>query len=191
MDRSHLQIRCFWTSVIISGVFAGDWVVRVPEGPVHAHLGSSVTVPCSYDFPEDSENGKPHKVLSEMWCRNQSFCITPTYVYHSDGIFPDPEYQGRVKYLGSTGSKKCSIRITDLKTTDSGVYVFRFITDHPVKKLPGQRGFTLQFSDGNSVSYTGIVLGVILTLIAIVATALLIRRRKHAKSLRTNADGTL
>ncbi|KAI4889089.1 hypothetical protein NFI96_018626, partial [Prochilodus magdalenae] len=144
MGVGHLEIGWLWTSLIISGAMAGDWVVRVPDSPLQAPRGSSVTVPCTYDFPEE---GNPNKVLSEMWCRNQSFCITPTYVYHSQGIFPDPAYRGRVHYLGTTGSKNCSFQITDLRTTDSGVYVFRFITDHAVKKLPGQRGFTLQVTD--------------------------------------------
>lgn len=126
-----------------SGIFAADWTVRVPEEPVYAHLGCSVVLPCTYDYPEDSDQKTPRKVLSEMWCLNQSHCITPRYVYHSAGIFPEPSYQGRVKFLGQTGSKDCSLQISDLRPADSGVYVFRFITDHLKDKLPGQRGVTL------------------------------------------------
>ncbi|XP_036414447.1 sialic acid-binding Ig-like lectin 14 [Colossoma macropomum] len=193
MGVGHFEIRWIWTSIFISGVLAGDWVVRVPESPIRAPRGSSLTVPCTYDFPEDSAQGTPFKVRSEMWCRNQSLCITATYVYHSNGIFPDPAYRGRVQYLGTTGSKNCSFRISDLRTTDSGVYVFRFITNHPVKKLPAQRGFTLQVTDGSGFSFTGIVLGVVLTLIAVVIIAVCVRRRKRSRSLRTatNADGIL
>uniref|UniRef100_A0A4W4GUQ6 B-cell receptor CD22 n=1 Tax=Electrophorus electricus TaxID=8005 RepID=A0A4W4GUQ6_ELEEL len=133
MGVIHLKSEWLWTSLVLSGVLAGDWAVHVPKHPIHASRGSSVTLLCTYDFPEDSVlGGPPHKVLSEMWCRNQSFCITPTYIYHSAGIFPEPAYQGRVRYLGTTGSKNCTLQITDLRTTDSGIYVFRFITDHPV-----------------------------------------------------------
>ncbi|XP_072515405.1 myelin-associated glycoprotein [Salminus brasiliensis] len=190
MDAGHLETRLLWTSLIISGVLAGDWVVQVPKSPIHAPPGSSVTVQCTYDFPEDSSQGTLHKVLSEMWCRNQSFCITPTYIYHSRGIFTDPAYQGRVQYLGTTGSKNCSFRITDLRTTDSGVYVFRFITDHPVEKLPGQKGLILQVTqveDGSCVSVIGIVFGVVLTLIAIAIIAVCVRRRTRSRSLRTGS----
>ncbi|XP_034154125.2 myelin-associated glycoprotein isoform X1 [Pangasianodon hypophthalmus] len=138
-----------WTSLIISAlmpgvVLAGDWVVHVPVNPILAPHGSSVTLPCTYDFPDES--GSRH-VQSEMWCLNQSQCITPAYVYHSASIFPEPAYRGRVQYLGSLGSKNCSLRISDLRMKDSGVYVFRFITNHPVSKLPGQRGVTLQVTD--------------------------------------------
>ncbi|XP_026856989.1 myelin-associated glycoprotein isoform X2 [Electrophorus electricus] len=160
MGVIHLKSEWLWTSLVLSGVLAGDWAVHVPKHPIHASRGSSVTLLCTYDFPEDSVlGGPPHKVLSEMWCRNQSFCITPTYIYHSAGIFPEPAYQGRVRYLGTTGSKNCTLQITDLRTTDSGIYVFRFITDHPVSKLPGQRGLTLQVTDGPVTSVTVISTG--------------------------------
>ncbi|XP_022524405.1 sialoadhesin [Astyanax mexicanus] len=189
MGVGHLQTEWLWTSLIVSGVLAGDWMVQVPESPIRAPAGSSVTVPCTYDFPEDSSQGTPRKVLSEMWCRNESFCITQTYIYHSRGIFIDPAYRGRVQYLGTTGSKNCSFRITDLRTTDSGVYVFRFITDHPVEKLPGQKGITLQVTDGSRVSVVGIVIGVIFILGAIAVIAVWVRRRRRSRSLRR--DGTI
>ncbi|XP_058232531.1 CD48 antigen isoform X2 [Hemibagrus wyckioides] len=161
-----------WTSLIVSAllpgvVLAGDWMVHVPVNPILAPRGSSVTLPCTYDFPDES--GSWH-VQSEMWCLNESQCITTDYVYHSAGIFPAPAYQGRVRYLGSLGSKNCSLRINNLRMTDSGVYVFRFITDHPVNKLPRQRGVTLQVTDppvNTSVKVTSpgqIVQGTSLTL---------------------------
>ncbi|XP_052473422.1 sialic acid-binding Ig-like lectin 14 isoform X2 [Carassius gibelio] len=135
-----------WTlmSLILSGTLAANWTVRVPKDPVYANSGSSVVLECTYDYPEESDQGKLHKVQTEMWCLNESRCITPRYVYHSAGIFPEPSYQGRVKYLGQTGSKNCSLMLSDLRSEDSGVYVFRFITDHLKAKLPGQRGVNLQ-----------------------------------------------
>lgn len=134
----------FLKMTFISGVLAVNWIVRVPIDPVYAALGSSVVLQCTYDFPEESDQGMRHKVLSEMWCLNQSHCITPRYVYHSAGIFPEPSYQGRVRYFGQTGSKNCSLMISDLRSADSGLYMFRFITDHLKAKLPGQRGVNLQ-----------------------------------------------
>ncbi|KAI7806913.1 sialoadhesin isoform X2 [Triplophysa rosa] len=152
-----------WTliSFSLSGIFAAGWTVHVPAEPVYAHLGSSIVLPCTYDYPKDSDQKTPRKVLSEMWCLNQSHCITPRYVYHSAGIFPEPSYQDRVKFLGQTGSKDCSLKISDLKSEDSNVYVFRFITDHLMAKLPGQRGVTLLVISGKTSSFTiGIVFGV-------------------------------
>ncbi|XP_050987213.1 myelin-associated glycoprotein [Labeo rohita] len=175
------------TFLILPVAFASDWIVHVPVDPVYAPSGSSVVLQCTYDYPEESDQGTPHKVLSEMWCLNESRCITPRYVYHSAGIFPEPSYQGRVKYLGQTGSKNCSLMISNLRSEDSGVYMFWFITDHPKAKLPGQKGVNLQVTNQTgtksaSSSTTGIVLGVIIMVIIIAAIAIFIRRKSRQGS---------
>ncbi|XP_034552834.1 B-cell receptor CD22-like isoform X2 [Notolabrus celidotus] len=82
-----------------------------------------------------------------MWCREDSRCITPRYVFHSDGIFLDPSYQNRVEYLGRLGTKNCSLRISDLRLSDSGAHVFYVITSHPTQKMPEQRGVQLLVAD--------------------------------------------
>ncbi|XP_063343362.1 lachesin isoform X3 [Pelmatolapia mariae] len=123
-------------------------------------------IPCSYDYPQTSnetreegwpsaqggggEGGQKYMVLSEMWCLEDSRCITARYVYHSDHIFPDPSYQNRVQYLGEPGSKVCSLRITDLKQSDSGTYVFYLITNHSTEKMPEQAGVQLLVADSSS-----------------------------------------
>ncbi|XP_043116165.1 sialic acid-binding Ig-like lectin 14 [Puntigrus tetrazona] len=178
------------TSLILSGALAADWTVHVPMDPVYAPLGSSVVLQCSYDYPEESEQGIPHKVLSEMWCLNESCCITPRYVYHSAGVFPEPSYQGRVKFLGQTGSRNCSLMISDLRSEDSGVYVFRFITNHLKAKLPGQRGVNLQVTHraetrSASSSTTGIVLGIIIMVIIIAGIVIFISRKARAERTRS------
>ncbi|CAM4704820.1 hypothetical protein PO909_009887 [Leuciscus waleckii] len=172
------------TSLILSGVLAVNWTVRVPTDPVYAPLGSSVVLQCTYDFPEESDQGIRHKVLSEMWCLNQSHCITPRYVYHSAGIFPEPSYQGRIRYFGQTGSRNCSLMISDLRSADSGLYMFRFITDHLKAKLPGQRGVNLQVTHQIQTrsacsSTIGIVFGVIVISIAIAGIVIFIRRKSR------------
>ncbi|XP_062394679.1 uncharacterized protein LOC134082750 [Sardina pilchardus] len=145
--------RCFDAGLLLTLFLSVDlsvcWEVRLPHGPLHAAPNSSVVLPCSYDFPERDH----YKVTSEMWCLGESQCITQRYVYHSAGIFPEPAYQGRVEYLGRLGSGNCSIRISALTASDSGVYVFRFITDHPLAKLPGQKGIALEISVDLSVSW--------------------------------------
>lgn len=191
-----LQNQWLWTALIISvimpgSVLAGDWAVHVPVNPILAPHGSSVTIPCTYDFPDES--GSYH-VQSEMWCLNQSRCITRGYVYHSDNIFPEPAYQGRVQYLGSLGSKNCSVRISNLRMKDSGVYVFRFITNHPVSKLPGQKGVTLQVTEErSSTSTVAIVVAVVLALAVIATIVACTKRHAASKSLQTvfNDDSNL
>ncbi|XP_073685091.1 sialic acid-binding Ig-like lectin 14 [Garra rufa] len=181
-----------WTlmSFILSGALAADWIVHVSEEPLYAPPGSSVVLQCTYDYPEESDQGIPRKVLSEMWCLNESRCITPRYLYHSAGIFPELSYQGRVQYLGQTGSKNCSLMISDLRSEDSGVYVFRFITDHLKAKLPRQKGVNLQVTQQTetrsaSSSTTGIVLGVIIMVIIIAGIVVFIRRKSRGQRSRS------
>ncbi|KAM9352886.1 sialic acid-binding Ig-like lectin 14 [Symphorus nematophorus] len=144
-------------TLCLRGILAGDWSVRLPSSPICAGIGSSVVLPCSYDYPQSSNEtkkegggGQHYQVLSEMWCLEDSRCITPSYVFHSDGIFQDPSYQNRVEYLGQPGTKNCSLRISDLRLSDSGSYVFYLITNHPTQKMPVQSGAQLLVTDMSS-----------------------------------------
>ncbi|XP_028281306.1 B-cell receptor CD22 isoform X2 [Parambassis ranga] len=153
-------------ALALKGILAGDWSVDLPSSPICAVIGSSVFLPCSYDYPqgsnetreegrlsaqgEEGEQGQEYEVLSEMWCLEDSKCVTPRYVFHSAGIFPDPSYQSRVQYLGQPGSKNCSLMISDLKQSDSGTYIFYLITSHPTEKMPAQRGVQLLVADTSS-----------------------------------------
>ncbi|KAM8735993.1 cell adhesion molecule CEACAM8 isoform 1-T1 [Acanthopagrus schlegelii] len=150
----------------LKGILAGDWSVHLPSSPICAVIGSTVVLPCSYDYPQSSnetqERGRPpaqggggeeaqqYRVLSEMWCLEDSRCITPRYVFHSAGVLQDPSYMNRVEYLGQPGSKNCSLRISDVRQSDSGAYVFYLITSHPTEKMPEQIGVQLLVADSSS-----------------------------------------
>ncbi|CAM9104893.1 unnamed protein product [Lampetra planeri] len=145
----------------LKGILASDWSVHLPSRPICAVTGASVVLPCSYEYPQSSskssgvrlagaEEQQQNKVLSEMWCLEESRCITPRYVFHSDGIFPDPSYDNRVQYLGDLGTKNCSLRISDLRQSDTGTYVFYLITNHTTQKMPEQRGLQLLVADSIS-----------------------------------------
>ncbi|TMS10358.1 B-cell receptor CD22 [Larimichthys crocea] len=158
----------FWLllTLCLEGILAGDWSVHLPSSPICVVVGSTVVLPCSYDYPQSSneakkegrpsaqggggEEGQQYKVLSEMWCLKDSRCITPRYVFHSDGIFPDPSYRNRVEYLGQPGTKNCSLRISNVRQSDSGAYVFYLITSHPTQKMPEQSGLQLLVADSSS-----------------------------------------
>lgn len=171
MGREAAEIWLLLT-LSLKGILAGDWSVHLSSSPICAVIGSSVVLPCSYDYPQSSretrgagqltaestagieggggEENQQYKVLSAMWCREQSRCITPRYVFHSAGIFPDPSFQSRVEYLGKPGTKNCSLRISELKQSDAGTYVFYLITSHPTQKMPEQSGIQLLVADSSS-----------------------------------------
>ncbi|XP_029694114.1 sialoadhesin-like isoform X1 [Takifugu rubripes] len=145
-------------TLCLKSTLAGDWSVQLPVRPVCAVVRSSVVLPCSFDFPQSSNESEKvggllaqddggevqqYKVLSEMWCLGNSRCVTPKYVFHSAGILLDPSFMGRVEYFGQPGTNNCSLRISDLRQSDSGTYVFYLITDHPTEKMPDQSGIQL------------------------------------------------
>ncbi|XP_067094020.1 uncharacterized protein [Osmerus mordax] len=204
MEKGVKELQTWLLLSVILQAVACEWAVHLPHNQVCAVAGSSVVLPCSFDYPRNpphngvertreelSEVGEEQlsfRVLSEMWCLEQSRCITPRYVYHSAQIFPEPAYRGRVEYLGKPGSKNCSLRISDLSTSDSATYVFYLITNHPVEKLPAQRGVQLMVSSdyaedgacwnkiekqesviGNKIVILGIALAIILVLLVTVA----------------------
>ena len=47
-----------------SGVLAGDWSVHLPSGPICAVTGSSLVLPCSYDYPQSSNETRAEEQLS-------------------------------------------------------------------------------------------------------------------------------
>lgn len=98
-----------------------------------------VTMMCWSHRNTHEGGSKEHRCLSLSAC--PSVCVR--YVYHSDHIFPDLSYQNRVQYLGEPGSKVCSLRINDLRQSDSGTYVFYLITNHSTEKMPEQAGVQL------------------------------------------------
>lgn len=70
------------------------------------------------------------------------------YVFHSARILLDPSYKNRVEYFGQLGSKNCSLRISDVRRSDSGTYVFYLITNHTMHKMPEQSGIQLLVAGG-------------------------------------------
>uniref|UniRef100_A0A671X1G5 B-cell receptor CD22 n=1 Tax=Sparus aurata TaxID=8175 RepID=A0A671X1G5_SPAAU len=67
----------------------------------------------------------------------------------SNGVYvdlrTDPECSGRVQY--NFVNNNCTLRITDLRESDSAVYKFRFITDQEGGKYVGSPGVTLSVTD--------------------------------------------
>ncbi|XP_055363947.1 B-cell receptor CD22-like [Betta splendens] len=57
----------------------------------------------------------------------------------------DPQYDHRVKY--ECWSRSCTLTITDVRKSDSGVYRFRFISNHPDGKFTDGPGVTLSVTD--------------------------------------------
>ena len=94
-----------------------------------AMRGSSVTMGCSYSYPD-------------------SATVTKTF-WHEQGTWEDlskkTKYKDRVRFLGNK-ENDCSMRMEGLRESDSGEYLFRFITDLHGGKMSGSPGVTLSVS---------------------------------------------
>uniref|UniRef100_A0A3Q2YYS8 B-cell receptor CD22 n=1 Tax=Hippocampus comes TaxID=109280 RepID=A0A3Q2YYS8_HIPCM len=96
----------------LKGVLGGDWGVTFKDQC--ALEGTTVVVSCQYDYPF------PHFVTSVRWVPGQ--WQFGRWVWDiSTSVPPHFEYVGN--YRGD-----CSLKINNIKHTDEGHYLFRFVT---------------------------------------------------------------
>ncbi|KAK0136534.1 B-cell receptor CD22 [Merluccius polli] len=121
-----------------------DWAVTYTSSNVCALRGSTVDITCTYKYP--------YKWFSSTLVKTLWF----TKVYHKQPVdlISDTDYAGRVEYScqgnsckWSTCKVKCTLRIRDLRQTDSAEYKFRFTTNRPGGKYTGDPGVTLSVTD--------------------------------------------
>ncbi|KAK3540881.1 hypothetical protein QTP86_002980 [Hemibagrus guttatus] len=109
------------------------WSVEYPDKLICAVRGFSVSIPCSYSYPQN------HQVKQKLWCSmnsNTFKCEKPPYVYDSSSnTTSDFEFTGDDK-------SDCTLLIHNVQYSYSGEYRFRFITN--VDKWTGHPGVTLQ-----------------------------------------------
>ncbi|XP_047664550.1 uncharacterized protein LOC113645106 isoform X2 [Tachysurus fulvidraco] len=126
--------------LVLSGVFTQDskWGVKYPDKLICAVRGFSVSIKCSYSYPQG------HQVKQKLWCSmntNTDRCEDPPYVYDSSS-----NTESDFKFTGDDKSD-CTLLIHNVQFSYSGVYRFRFITDVTGGKLTGYPGATLQVTD--------------------------------------------
>ncbi|XP_069386282.1 B-cell receptor CD22-like [Paralichthys olivaceus] len=109
------------------------WDVRYTSTEICVHRGSTVDINCTYT---STFNNRDVTVQKTFWFIKE---INGIYV----DLMTDPEYSGRVEYLCE--NNKCTLRISDLRETDSAVYKFRFTTNQD--SFTGSAGVTLSVTD--------------------------------------------
>ncbi|XP_053530763.1 uncharacterized protein LOC108256269 isoform X2 [Ictalurus punctatus] len=128
-------------TLTLSGVLTQDrgLGVKYPDNPICAVRGFSVSIPCSYFYPQHN-----YQVTQKLWCSmnsNTDVCINPPYVYDSASITTsDFEYAGDDK-------SDCTLLIHNVQFSYSGEYRFRFITNVPSGRFTGVPGPILQVAD--------------------------------------------
>ncbi|XP_029545592.1 uncharacterized protein LOC115147484 isoform X1 [Salmo trutta] len=90
------------------------WSVTYTHQSICTLKGSTVDISCSYTYPSY------HQIKTAFW-------FTKWSGMDAEDLSSVPGYEGHIEYLGDKKSN-CTLRITDLRLSDSAGYRFRFIT---------------------------------------------------------------
>ncbi|XP_037399693.1 B-cell receptor CD22-like isoform X2 [Pygocentrus nattereri] len=121
--------------LFISGVVAQNgWGVDYKDKSICALKGSTVTMRCTYTYP------RGRVVLRAFWTKQWGQASEPP------DLLDDPDYRGRVQYLGDK-QHDCTLRLRNVRETDQSKYYFRFTTDHHEGKYQGASGVDLSVTD--------------------------------------------
>ncbi|XP_067441980.1 uncharacterized protein [Thunnus thynnus] len=113
------------------------WSVNYTSTQICALKGSTVDLNCTYTYPSRVKDNDT-EVERTFWFTKDS-----NYVYVD--LRTDSEYSGRVQY--HCDKNNCTLRITDLRESDSAEYKFRFITNQPEGEYTGSLGVTLTVTE--------------------------------------------
>ncbi|XP_071032003.1 sialoadhesin-like [Oncorhynchus clarkii lewisi] len=116
-----------WSVAVVLG--QDGWSVTYTTQSICTLKGSTVDLFCSYTYPRG-------KVTTTFWFTKMEAGKEPK------DLGQDPDYAGRLEYHGDK-KKDCTLRISDLRESDSVTYKFRFITDQTRGKYYGDPGVTL------------------------------------------------
>ncbi|XP_051242298.1 B-cell receptor CD22-like isoform X5 [Dicentrarchus labrax] len=114
-----------------------DWPVTYSSTEICALKGSTVDIRCTYRYPSRIY-GRDTTVEKTSW-------FTKVNGNEFVDLRTDSEYSGRVQY--HCDNNICTLRITDLRESDSAEYKFRFITNQPGGRYTGSPGVTLLVTD--------------------------------------------
>ncbi|KAI4893959.1 hypothetical protein NFI96_026951 [Prochilodus magdalenae] len=115
--------------VFISGAAAQNgWGVTYNPTSICAVKGSTVTMSCTYTYPYG------YSVIKVFWTKQW-----PVYGVEPPDLLDDPDYRGRVLYLGDK-QRDCTLRLQNVTEKDQIKYYFRFITNKPDGKYTGAGG---------------------------------------------------
>ncbi|XP_076585208.1 sialoadhesin-like [Chaetodon auriga] len=114
-----------------------DWRVTCGSTKICALKGSTVEIRCRYTYPS-RRNGLYTEVQNKFWYTKLSRA-------EPVDLRTDSQYSGRVEY--SYNNNDCTLRITDLRESDSAEYKFSFTTNQRDRSYTGSPGVTLTVTD--------------------------------------------
>ena len=132
-------MRCFCFSTVIQG--NSDWTATYSPSNACAVRGGGVAISCTYDYP-DNVQYRPTTVPTLWFTKGGNYRLVDP--------LNDADYTGRVEsscgvrsWNGPRGDVKCTLRIKDLRQSDSALYKFTFTTNRPALEYTGNPGVML------------------------------------------------
>ncbi|XP_033985838.1 uncharacterized protein LOC117482003 [Trematomus bernacchii] len=113
------------------------WGVAYSSTKICAVKGSTVEISCSYRYPSRI-NGHENTVQKTFW-------FTQKKNGELVDLLTDSEYAGRVEDLCE--NNRCTLRIKNLRESDSAEYKFRLKTNQPDVRFAASPGVTLSVTD--------------------------------------------
>ncbi|XP_039468911.1 B-cell receptor CD22-like [Oreochromis aureus] len=137
--RLNTAVRGFVVVVLSGSVVQSQdgWGVTYTSTQICAVKGSTVEIKYSYTYPSRTQY-QITKVQMKLW-------FTKGFDHQPVDLKSDSDYTGRVEYRSN--QKDCTLRITELRESDSAVYKFRFITNQQRGSYTGSPGVTLTVTD--------------------------------------------
>uniref|UniRef100_A0A3P9CAZ2 B-cell receptor CD22 n=1 Tax=Maylandia zebra TaxID=106582 RepID=A0A3P9CAZ2_9CICH len=119
--------------IVLHFVVKDVWDVTYTSTQVCAFKGATAEIRCTFRYPS-TINGINTEVVQKFWfIRDEN--------NEPVDLKTESEYKNRVQY--QCKNNDCTLRITDLRESDSAEYKFRFITNDPRGKYSGVPGVTL------------------------------------------------
>ncbi|XP_051802169.1 B-cell receptor CD22-like [Acanthochromis polyacanthus] len=125
----------FLVFLLSSSVVQGDagYRVRYSSTQICALQGSEVDISCTYTYPS--------RVKENVTVVEEAVWFTKMNRDEPVDLMTDSEFADRVQYRCDKNS--CTLKITDLRISDSAEYKFMFRTNQPGQKTIGSPGVTL------------------------------------------------
>lgn len=101
---------------------ADKWSIEVPTSVVGLS-DTCVEIPCKFSYPA---KGKKYTRFTGMW-------YTGNYestVYHTDTSKISEVFKGRTSLTGDLHQNTCSLKISSLRGSDTGPFMFRIEIEH-------------------------------------------------------------
>ncbi|XP_057699798.1 B-cell receptor CD22-like [Corythoichthys intestinalis] len=102
----------------VQGLEGRSWGGTYRWPKICALTGTTVDLRCTFNYPS-TISGQETSVEKTLWFTRKK--------HYPDDLSSDPQYAGRLHH--DCHRNECNLSITDLRESDSGVYMFRFITN--------------------------------------------------------------